>query len=87
MNKKILITVAVLLVLGLAVYYWGFYKKPAPPPPEQAVTDIQNTVESVNQKVAEGIFATTTNPLENVPDVNPYKNTNPFSDIKTNPFK
>ena len=85
MNKKILITVAVLLVLGLAIYYWGFYKKPAPATPEQAVTDIQSTVESVNQKISESV-ATTTNPLENVPDVNPYKDTNPFSDIKTNPF-
>ncbi|OGN03200.1 MAG: hypothetical protein A2651_02210 [Candidatus Yanofskybacteria bacterium RIFCSPHIGHO2_01_FULL_42_12] len=27
------------------------------------------------------------NPLENKPEVNPLSDTNPFSDIKTNPFK
>lgn len=88
MNKKILISVLVLLILGLAGYYWWFYKKPAPSAAEQAATDIQKTVESINQNVAEGIFgATTANPMENVPNVNPYKSTNPFSDIKTNPFQ
>lgn len=90
MNKKLLISVLVLLILVGGGYFWWvkYYKKPAPSAVEQAITDIQNTVESVNQKVAEGLFgATTANPLENVPNINPYKNTNPFSDIKTNPFK
>ena len=85
MNKKYTIIISVLLILVLAGYYWWSYKKPAPSTIEQAATNIQQTVESINQNVAAGIFvATTTNPI---PDVNPYKNTNPFSDIKTNPFQ
>lgn len=88
MNKKILISILVLLILGLVGYYWWFYKKPAPSTAEQVVMDIQKTVESINQNVAEGVFGiTTVNPMEDVPNVNPYKNTNPFSDIKTNPFQ
>jgi flagellar basal body-associated protein FliL len=90
MNKKLLISVLVLLILGLAGYYLWFYKKSAPSAAtaEQAVTDMQKTVESINQNVTEGVFGTTTaNPMENVPNVNPYKNTNPFSDMKTNPFQ
>ncbi len=91
MNKKLLISVLgvfVLLILGLAGYYLWFYKKPMSPTAEQAVTDIQKTVQSIDQNVAGSVFGTTTaNPMENVPDVNPYKNTNPFSDIKTNPFQ
>ena len=90
MTKKYIIIVLVLLLLGLAggVYYWwaSYYKKPAPSA-EQAVTDIQETIESINQNVIGDIFtATTVNPMEDVPDINPYRNTNPFLDIKTNPF-
>jgi hypothetical protein len=88
MNKKILIGVLILLILGLVSYYWWSFRKSTSPNTESAIADIQNTVNSINQNVAEGFFGTTTaNPLENVPNVNPYKNTNPFSNIKTNPFK
>jgi len=27
------------------------------------------------------------NPLEDMPDANPYRDANPFSDVKTNPFR
>lgn len=92
MTKKYIITIIALLILGLVGggYYWwiNYYKKSAPSVAEQAVTDIQKTIESINQNVAEGVFAApTVNPMENAPDVNPYRNANPFSDIKTNPFE
>ena len=91
MKKKLLISalcVLILLILGLVGYYLWFYKKPLPSTAEQAVTDIQKTVESIDQNVAGSIFSSTTaNPMENVPNVNPYKDTNPFSNIKTNPFQ
>ncbi len=95
MNKKLLISILALLILGLAVggYFWWvkYYKKPAPSVAEQAASDIQKTVESINQNAAQGgllnIGTTMINPMENVPDVNPYSNTNPFSNIKTNPFQ
>ncbi len=96
MNKKLLISVlVVLLIVGLTGggYLWWvkYYKKPAPSAAEQAVAAIQKTVESINQSVTQGILpnigATMINPMENVPNVNPYNNTNPFSNIKTNPFQ
>ena len=95
MNKKLLISILVLVILGLAVgsYFWWvkYYKKPAPSPVEQATSNIQKTVESINQSAAQDalidIDAVTINPMENVPDVNPYDDTNPFSNIKTNPFQ
>jgi len=88
MNKKILIAVLVLLILGGGYYYWktNMQKSPA----EQAVDDIQKTLESINQDVSQGLLPaidTTVNPMENAPDVNPYSNTNPFSDVKVNPFE
>ncbi|MHB9019955.1 MAG: hypothetical protein ACYC3G_03755 [Minisyncoccota bacterium] len=91
MNKKILITVLVLLILvlvGGGYYYWktNMQKSPA----EQAVDDLQKTVKSIGDAAAQGVMPaidTTINPMENAPDTNPYSNTNPFSDVKVNPFE
>ena len=84
MNKKLLISVLALLILGLAGggYLW-WVKKPAPSAAEQAVTDIQKMTQGVFSNIGAKMF----NPMENVPNVNPYRNTNPFSDIKINPFQ
>ncbi|MDD5043186.1 MAG: hypothetical protein PHD51_00760 [Patescibacteria group bacterium] len=95
MNKKLLIVVLAMLILGLAgggCFLWiKFHKPSVTKQAEQAVTDIQEAVESINQGVAKGVLpdmdAVVINPLEDVPDANPYKNTNPFSNIKTNPFE
>lgn len=95
MNKKLLISVLVLLILGLTgggyIWWVKYYKKPAPSAVEQAVAAIQKTAKSINQSATQGVLpnigAAMINPMENVPDVNPYSNTNPFSNIKTNPFQ
>ncbi len=93
MNKKLLISVLVLLILGLVGggYLWWVNKKPAPSAAEQVVAAIQETAESVNESAALGVLpdvsAAIINPMEDVPDVNPYKNTNPFLNIKINPFQ
>ena len=98
MNKKpIFIGIATAAVLGLTGWgylLWNAYHKTpaaAPAVAVQAVTDIQNTVGSITQRVAQDVYPTVggaaANPLEGVPDVNPYKDTNPFSGIKTNPFE
>jgi len=82
MNNKYKIIALVLLIAALVVYFVWFYAKSPASTAEKAVTDIQTTVESINQNVSGSV-----NPAENIPDVNPYKDTNPFSDIKTNPFQ
>lgn len=92
MNKKLLISVLALLIVGLAGggYLW-WVKRPAPSAAEKAVTAIQKTTESINESATQGVLpnigATMINPMENVPNVNPYSDTNPFSNIKTNPFQ
>ena len=91
MTKKYIIIVLVLLILGLAgggYYYWKTNMQKSPT--EQAVEDIQKTIESVNQDVTQGVLPvidTTVNPMENAPDINPLSNTNPFSDVRVNPFE
>lgn len=87
-KKYIIISILVLLILGGGYYYWKANIQRSPT--EQAVEDIQKTVESINQDVTQGVLPaidTTINPMENAPDVNPYSNTNPFSDVKVNPFE
>lgn len=95
MNKKLLISVLVLLILGLAGggYFLRakYYKKPVSSVAEQSVVAMQKTADSINESAAGGVLpdisAAMVNPMEDVPDVNPYKNTNPFLNIKINPFK
>ena len=91
MNKKLLISVLILLVLGLVGGVWvKYYKNPALSPAEKAVADIQKTAKSINQSVTQGVLpdisAAMINPMEDVPDTNPYRGANPFSNIKINPF-
>lgn len=91
MTKKYTIIILVSLILGLVgggYYYWKINIQKSST--EQAVEDIQKTVESINQDVSRGVLPaidTTVNPMENAPDTNPYTNTNPFSDVKVNPFE
>ena len=91
MNKKILIIVLAVVVLALVgggYYYWK--TKMQKTVADQAIEDLQKAAQSVGDAAAQGIIPaidTTINPLENVPNTNPYSNTNPFSDVKVNPFQ
>jgi hypothetical protein len=91
MTKKYIIIVSVLLILilvGGGYYYWKTNMQRSPA--EQAVDDLQKTAKSVGDAAAQGVMPAidmTINPMENVPDTNPYSDTNPFSDVKVNPFK
>ena len=95
MNKKLIAGISVLLILGLTgggyVWWLKSHQKQAPAVAAQAVTDIQNTVDSVNQRAVQDLYgnegAAGAEPAADIPDVNPYRNANPFSDVKTNPFE
>ncbi len=88
--KRIIIgsvTVLVLIVLG-----WYFYRnKSATITPEaatQALDTLGSSTDVLTQSVTQGILPSlSVNPLESKPDVNPAEKTNPFSSIKTNPFR
>lgn len=96
MTKKYIIIVLVLLILGLAgggVYYWK-YRAPAETPETKAISDLQEVTKSVTESVVQGSAIPSlgdvtkeVNPLENVQDTNPYSGTNPFSNVKVNPFE
>lgn len=87
MNKKTIIIVVagviVLLLLGL-----GVYLKKSKPASNQASEEASSPADKLIESVTKGTLPSLeTNPLENKPDLNPADKANPFTDIKTNPFK
>lgn len=91
MSKKTLVFLILgsLLFIGLGVggyFLWDRQQKL-----KRANEGLQGSEESariIAESVAEGTLpAIGTNPMENKPDVNPVDQTNPFKNIKTNPFE
>lgn len=81
MSKKYLIAVLLLLILALAGggYYWKTkMQKPV------ATTGVS---EEVSKTVLPAIDTSTAVPAESAQSADPYDKTNPFSDIKVNPFE
>ena len=76
-TNAIIIAGAVLAIAAIAVGWW-YYQKSAG---SDAVK------ENLGTEAAKGTLPSiNTNPMENAPDTNPVSKTNPFSNLKTNPF-
>ncbi|RJQ36427.1 hypothetical protein C4552_04020 [Candidatus Parcubacteria bacterium] len=73
MPKPIWIGAVVLVAILAALFYFSFYPADlqAPAPAEEQPSTQTNSVSGT----------------VSVPDVNPVRETNPFSDVKTNPFE
>jgi len=90
MNKKLLIIVLVvvaLVLVGGGYYYWK--TKTQKSATEQAAEDMQKTAANISADIVNNVSPDVTTPTVNLPDTNanPYSGTNPFSNLKTNPFK
>jgi len=92
MNKKILYVASVIVILGLigggGYYYWK--TKLQKTEAERALDDVQKTAQSITDSAVQGVMPTintTINPMKDVPNANPYGDTNPFSKVKINPFE
>lgn len=92
-NKKLIIIVTVVVVIGLAVagyFYWQKYKAPELTPEEQALEQAGEAAGKITESATQGTLPSldvNKNPLEKAPDINPVGQSNPFKDIKTNPFE
>jgi hypothetical protein len=78
MDKKtitVLASGAAVAILAAAAFY--YFTKPSQEPEQTAKTE----------QTAELPTYGTDNPLEKKPDLNPVEKTNPFADIKINPFE
>ncbi len=93
MNKKILIIITVVLLIGLGIvgyFYWQKSKAPELTPEEQALEQAGEAAGKITESATQGTLPSldvNKNPLEKAPDINPVGQSNPFKDIKTNPFK
>ncbi len=88
MSKKLIIATVVVFVL-LAMGYW-YWKNTALTPEEQALQRAEENTKVLTESTAQGVLPTLdvqANPVSNLPDANPVNKTNPFADIKTNPFQ
>lgn len=89
MNKKtliIIIAVVLIVTMGIGVYfYWSKKSKPAG---LENLEKISDTADKIKDSAAKGVLPSIqTNPLEDKPDLNPLDKTNPYKNIKTNPFE
>jgi hypothetical protein len=74
MKKKYMILILLLIIL-LGAFYWFWQSK-------------KDKGEVVSDTTGDEIIpSTSTNPLDNKPNINPIDQTNPFKNIKTNPFE
>jgi len=91
MNRKLLIGLIVLVVVLIAgaggYFYYQKLKKAAQ---SDAIQNAGNFADDLSKNAAQGVLPSIdpkSNPMENAPDTNPVSKTNPFTNIKTNPFK
>jgi len=92
-NKKtliiliVLITIVLLIALGTGGYiYWNKWKKLQVG--KDALEKSGEAAETITGSATKGVLPSLgTNPLENKPDINPADKSNPFKNIKTNPFE
>ena len=92
MNRRALIAVVLALIaalLGAGYWYWQSTRA-APALETQALQNAEEAVQVITESATQGVLPSLdveTNPLGDSTDVNPISKTNPFSGIKTNPFK
>lgn len=77
-----IIVVVVIIALGIGGYfYWKKTKTKLTTSQEQILQTVGETGEILGKSATQGVLPSIDNP-----DVNPISKTNPFKDIKTNPF-
>lgn len=89
MSNKVLAAVLAVLVIALAVWAYYFYGGTTTAPEKTTETEPfvpSEATTSVTENILPAIEAQS-NPLQDVPDVNPAEKSNPFSNVKTNPFR
>ena len=90
-NKKLLISLGILAaVLIVAVASYWYYQKSHKTAGTSAIEQAGNAAENLAKQASQGVLPSInpqSNPMENAPDTNPVSKTNPFSNVKTNPFK
>lgn len=88
MKKYIILLLIVLAVLLLIVGGYLLWKEWNKTPEEKALEKAGETAKKITESATSGVLPTIdpSNPLKDVPNINPVEKTNPFKNIYTNPF-
>ncbi len=90
MNKKLLVGLGISVIVAMAAFGYWYYRKSYKTAGTDALQKAGDLTKDLGEKAAKGVLPVIdpgSNPMEGAPDVNPISKTNPFSGIKTNPFK
>ncbi len=89
MDKKIIIYITVVVIIGLAIAGYFYWQKPKNSE-QQAFDTAADAAQKLTDSATQGTLPSmniTTNPLEGAQNINPADKANPFKNIKTNPFE
>jgi predicted negative regulator of RcsB-dependent stress response len=83
--KKFLVIIILIILVVAGYFAWKtfIYKTPE----EKAAEALQKSLESAAAGVLPEMKTELSNPLEKMPETNPVSKTNPFKNIKINPFE
>jgi len=85
----LIIILAIVLIVVFSFFGYRYYQKTKEAASPDAIEQAGSVAENLGQQAGQGVLPSInpqSNPMENAPDTNPMSKTNPFSDIKTNPF-
>lgn len=90
--KKGLLVLIVIIVIALAAYWYFVYQAPAEPAPvaAESATTLEEAADDITDTISDSVLPSVTlpNAAEKISeDVNPVEKSNPFADLKINPFE
>lgn len=88
-KKEIIILIIAIIIIALGIGGYFYWEKSKTVPQEQILQTVGQTSDILKKSATQGVLPSVSpniNPLKNAPDINPVTKTNPFTNIKTNPF-
>lgn len=85
--KRQFLIIVILIILAVALIIGYLYWKSIQQPEKKAAEPLQKSIESAASAGTLPDIAPVSNPLEKMPQLNPIEETNPFKNLKTNPFE
>ncbi|MDP1706450.1 MAG: hypothetical protein Q8L36_01380 [bacterium] len=89
--KKDIIILIVIVIVALAAYWYFVYQTPAETTPtgEEPAAALEEAATNISNTIASSVSAITVpNAAEKISqETNPVEKSNPFTDLKTNPFE
>lgn len=92
MSKKAIyisiVAVSLAILATLGYFGWIKWKEYKLSPEDKVLNSAGDSANKITESATKGVLPPIqVNPLDGKPDVNPADKANPFTDIKTNPFK